>query len=126
MRLHLDTSFLIDWRRQDPRTHDLAREIGDGQHEISIDPVVEAELFAVPCVTEDYVMLFDAVLAIGAVLPLSSQASRLAASWLAPMDEAKRRAHFADALIGAIAQTAEAILVTGDRRIARVLPMPEY
>ena len=38
-------------------------------------------------------------------------------------DAAQRLAHFADALIAAVATVERAILVTGDKRIARVFPV---
>jgi predicted nucleic acid-binding protein len=48
----------------------------------------------------------------------------LAASWLAPMDPAQRRARFADALIAAIADLDGATLVTSDTKIEGVFPVP--
>lgn len=71
---------------------------------------------------EQKIALFETVRAFAQALPLTSEAAQLAASWLAPMDKEKRRAHFADALIGAIATLDGATLVTGDRRIAKVFP----
>ena len=126
MRYHLDTSFLIDWHRRDPRVLPLLDEVLAGLHEVSVDPVIETEYFAAERIDRAKQLTYDTALSLGASLPLTSQASRLAASWLAPMDQPKRLAHFADALIAATATTAGAVLVTGDRRIARVFPIAVF
>lgn len=91
-------------------------------HTISIDPIVETEYFAAPRRPVTSHALFDTIVALGTVAPLTHEASRLAASWLAPMDQVMRRAHFADALIAAVAHLEDAVLVTSDKRIARVFP----
>ena len=126
MRYHLDTSFLIDWHRRDPRVLPLLDEVLAGLHEISIDPIVETEYFAAERIDRGKQFTYDTALSLGSSLPLTSQTSRLAASWLAPMDHPKRLAHFADALIAATAATAGAVLVTGDRRVARVFPVAVF
>jgi predicted nucleic acid-binding protein len=123
LRYHLDTSFLIDWHRRDPRVIPLLDEVLAGLHEISIDAVVETEYFAAERIDRGKQFTYDTALSLGASLPLTS---RLAASWLAPMDHPQRLAHFADALIAATAATAGAVLVTGDRRIARVCPVAVF
>ena len=123
MRLHLDTSFLIDWYDHDSRIGSLSEEILVGAHRISVDPIVQTEYFAAQRISRDKRLLFELVVRMGAWIPLSSNACELASTWLAPMSEAMRRAHFADALIAAIATVEGATLVTGDRRIARVLPI---
>lgn len=122
MRLHLDTSVLIDWHRGDLRIAPLRDEILAGLHQISIDPVVKVEYFMATRVQSDKIAIFDSVMAISDWIVPTSEACRLAASWLAPMDEAMRRAHFNDALIAAIATLHGATLVTGDHRIGKVFP----
>jgi predicted nucleic acid-binding protein len=101
----------------------LVGEIVAGEHEVSVDSVVEAEFFSARTVARDSLTLLESLLRVGEVLPLTSEPARLAASCLAPMDERQRRAHFADALIAAIAHTAGATLVTGDHRIAALFPI---
>ena len=91
-------------------------------HHVSIDPVVEIEYFMAIRLEHRKVAIFNSAAAISEWITPTSAACRLAASWLAPMNEAMRRAHFNDALIGAIATLDGATLVTGDRRIAKVFP----
>ncbi len=122
MRLHLDTSVLIDWHRGHVRIATLKDEILAGLHHVSIDPIVEIEYFMATRVQRDKIAIFDSVVAISDWIAPTSSACRLAASWLAPMDEAMRRAHFNDALIAAIATLDDAVLVTGDHRIRKVFP----
>lgn len=107
----------------DERVAELRDEIIHGVHDVSIDAIVETEFFAVRSISVDHDLIYDALLAIGRLLPLTSEVCRVAGSWLAPMDEAMRRAHFADALIAAGAHSNGAMLVTGDRRIGRVFPV---
>ena len=126
MRYHLDTSFLIDWRTSNPSIVALRDEITAGAHTISIDPIVQTESFAAPRIDRMYAAIYRAVLTVGALLPITPDASMLAASWLGPMDRIQHRAHFADALIAATAATAGAVLVTSDRRIARVFPVAVF
>jgi len=126
LKYHLDTSFLIDWHRRDPRVLPPLDAVLAGLHEISVDPVVETEYFAAERIDRGKQLTYDTALSLGSSIPLTSEAARLAASWLAPMDQPKRLAHFADALIAAIAATADAVLVTGDRRIARVFPVAVF
>lgn len=123
MRYHLDTTFLIDWRKSNPSVTTLQQEIVSGTHRISIDPVVQTEFFAAPRIDRTYRAVHDAVLALGSVLPLTSEAAMLAARWLAPMDQAQRRARFADALIAAMAHLDGAALVTSDTKIEGIFPV---
>jgi predicted nucleic acid-binding protein len=122
LRLHLDTSFLVDWQRNDSRIAALRRDMIDGFHQVSFDPVVEAEFFAVRRITRELLAVYTSVAAIGERVDISSAAARLAALWLSPMDEPQRKAHFADAIVASVATTEEAILVTGDALLARVFP----
>ncbi|MEX2245861.1 MAG: PIN domain-containing protein [Dehalococcoidia bacterium] len=127
--MHLDTSFLIDWWRTEPRVADIVTAILAGEHDFSIDPIVETEFFAAPRIDSRRIALFEGLLRAGRYVELTAKEAQLAASWLAPMDERQRRAHFADALIAAVALVEGATLVTGDRRVARVfpaLPVLEY
>ncbi len=124
MRYHLDTTFLVDWQREDPRVQSLRAEITAGQHEISVDPIVEAEFFAVPILNRDIELIFDSILSLGERLPITSVASQMAARWLGPMDAAQRLARFADAIIAAVAVTNGATLLTNDTRIGPVFPVP--
>lgn len=87
-----------------------------------MDPVVETEFFATSIVPVSAHMLFSTVLAVGTRIDITPGIAQLAARWLAPMDETKRRAHFADAIIAACATETGATLVTGDSRLARVFP----
>jgi predicted nucleic acid-binding protein len=109
--------------RRDPRVLPLLEEILAGAHEVSVDPIVEAEFFAAPIVPRRKEAAYEAVLSIGVALPLTSNAARLAASWLARMDPPQRRAHFADALIAGMASVHSARLVTADRVLRRVFPV---
>ncbi len=123
MKYHLDTTFLIDWYRKEPRILALRDEIIAGFHDVSIDPVIETEYFVARRVTREKEMLFDSIAELAEVVPLSSDVCRLAARWLARLDIKQRRAHFNDALIAAAATVSGATLVSGDRRIARVFPV---
>lgn len=123
MKYHLDTTFLIDWYRKDARTLSLRDEIIAGRHDVSINPLVETEYFAVRRVTREREMLFDSIAEIAEMVTLSSEVCRLAARWLSRLDIKQRRAHFNDALIAAAATIAGATLISGDRRIARVFPV---
>ena len=62
MRYHLDTSFLIDWRKSNPNIAILQEEIASGAHQISIDPIVQTEFFAAPRIDRTYEELHSAVL----------------------------------------------------------------
>lgn len=123
MRYHLDTSFLIDWRKSSPSVTTLQHEIVSGTHRISIDPIVQTEFFAAPRIDRTYRAVYGAVLALGSVLPLTSEAAMLAASWFSRMDQAQRRAHFGDALIAAIAHLDGATPVTADAGIGGIFPV---
>jgi predicted nucleic acid-binding protein len=114
VRLHLDTSFLVDWEREDPIVTTIREEILTGIHVVSIDPIVEVEFFATLRADRRTQAIFASVLVVGVRLPITSEASRLAAIWLAPMDQAQRRARFADALVAAIAHFAGATILTSD------------
>lgn len=114
MKYHLHTSFLVDWRRSDPRIADLRAEISAGIHTVSIDPVVQTEFFAAPRIDRSYEVVFDAILGVGTRIDLSDEMSRMASRWLGPMDRVQRRARFADALIAAAAYTQGATVVTSD------------
>lgn len=124
MRYHLDTSFLIDWRKSNPSIVALQHEITTGAHIVSIDPIVQTEFFAAPRIDRTYEAVYSAVLTLGSLVPLTPRASMLAASWLGPMDRPQRRARFADALIAAITYIEGATLVTSDTRIEGVFPVP--
>ncbi len=126
MRYHLDTTFLIDWHRRDARIIPLLDEVLAGLHEVSVDPIIETEYFAAARINRAKRLIFETALSLGSSIPITSEASRIAGAWLAPMDQPKRLAHFADALIAATASAAGAILVTGDRRIARVFPVAVF
>jgi predicted nucleic acid-binding protein len=114
VRYHLDTSFLIDWRASDPGTESLCQEILAGNHTVTVDPIVQTEFLAAPRLDRTYEFVFDTVLSLGNRIELTSEMSRLAATWLAPMDRPQRRARFADALVAAAAHVERAILVTSD------------
>lgn len=114
MRLHLDTSFLVDWEREVPAIATLRDEILSGVHTVSIDPIVETEFFATPRASRKTQAIFATVLVLGTRLPITSEACRLAASWLASMDQPQRRARFADAIVAATAHADGATVVTSD------------
>jgi predicted nucleic acid-binding protein len=120
---HLDTTFLIDWHRRDVRISALREEIIAGVHDVSINPIVEAEYFSARRVTREKEMTFAAVAALSEMIPLSSEACRLAARWLARLDIKQRRAHFNDALIAATSTVAGATLISSDKRIVRAFPV---
>lgn len=123
MIYHLDTTFLIDWHRRDPRIASLRGEIIAGVHDVSINPVVETEYFAARRVTREKEMTFQSVAALAEMIPLSSDVCRLAAQWLARLDIKQRRAHFNDGLIAAASTVAGATLISSDKRIVRVFPV---
>ena len=123
MIYHLDTTFLIDWHRRDPRIASLREEIIAGLHDVSINPIVETEYFSARRVTREKEMTFESVAALCEFVPLSSEACRLAALWLARLDIKQRRAHFNDALIAATSTVAGATLISSDKRIVRVFPI---
>ncbi len=123
MRYHLDTTFLIDWRKSTPGIVVLRGEILAGAHVVSIDPIVQTEFFAAPRIDRTYEVVYSAILSLGTLMPLSQEASMLAASWLGPMDRAQRRARFADALIAAVAYLDGATLLTSDTKIEGVFPV---
>ena len=123
MRYHLDTSFLVDWQRVHPSVERLREEILTGVHQVSVDAIVQTEFFAVQRVDRAARSVFETVLDLAEWISITPAVSRLAAQWLGPMDAAQRLAHFADALIAAVATVERAILVTGDKRIARVFPV---
>lgn len=123
MRYHLDTTFLIDWRKSTPSIVILRAEIIAGLHAVSIDPIVETEFFAAPRIDRTYEMVHSAVLGLGTLLPLTPAEAMLAASWLGPMDRPQRRARFADALIAAVAYLDGAVLLTSDTKIEGVFPV---
>ena len=123
MRYHLDTTFLIDWRKSTPSIVNLRSEIIAGLHAMSIDPIVQAEFFATPRIDRTYELVHGAVLGLGRMLALTPEASRLAASWLGLMDRPQRRARFADALIAAVAYLDDAVLLTSDSKIEGVFPI---
>ena len=123
MIYHLDTTFLIDWHRRDPRIASLRDEIIAGVHDVSINPVVETEYFAARRVTREKEMTFQSVAALAEMIPLSSDVCRLAAQWLARLDIKQRRAHFNDGLITAASTVAGATLISSDKRIVRVFPV---
>ena len=114
MRLHLDTSYLVDWERDEPIVATLREEILSGVHTVSVDPIVETEFFATLRADRKTQAVFASVLVVGTRLPITSETSRLAAVWLAPMDQAQRRARFADALVAAIALVDGATVLTSD------------
>lgn len=123
MRHHLDTTFIIDWHRQSYAIEVVRHAILAGVHDLSFDPVAETEYFAAPRVTRARELTFASLSAIARRLPVSSEACRIAGSWLGRMDTRQRRRHFNDALIAAIAFTQDAILITADKRIGRLFPV---
>ena len=123
MRYHLDTSFLVDWQGVHPSVERLREEILTGAHQVSVDAIVQTEFFAVQRVDRATRAVFETVLDLAEWISITPAVSRLAAQWLGPMDAAQRLAHFADALMAAVATVERAVLVTGDKRIARVFPV---
>lgn len=119
-RYHLDTSFLIDWQRGDPRVEQLREGILNGRHQISIDPIVETEFFAGRQVTRKAELLFRSIEQLAHRVELAQSVCRQAASWLSPMDDNMRKEHFGDALIAAAASAHQAAILSGDQRIGRV------
>lgn len=122
-RYHLDTSFVIDWERGDPRIAQLADEISEGDHEISFDPIVETEFFAGQKMTRQAELLFRGIERLAVRVDLASTVCRLAATWLSSMDGDMRKQHFGDALIAAAASSNEAALLSADQKISRVFPI---
>jgi predicted nucleic acid-binding protein len=84
---------------------------------------VETEYFSARRVNRDKELTFLDVAELSEMLPITSEASRLAGGWLARLDRKQRRAHFNDALIAAVATVAGATLITADKRIVRVFPV---
>lgn len=123
MIYHLDTTFLIDWHRRDVRILALREEIIAGVHDVSINPIVETEYFSARRVTREKELTFASVAALSEMIPISSEACRLAAQWLGRLDVKQRRAHFNDALIAATSTVAGATLISSDKRIVRVFPV---
>lgn len=120
MKVHLDTSFLIEWQRNGSRIVPLRDQILAGDHEMSYDPIVEVEFLSVVRQDVQLLAVLAVVRAVGTRVDITPEIAQLAARWLAPMDEPKRRAHFADAIIAACATETGATLVTGDARLPRV------
>lgn len=123
MKYHLDTTFLIHWRKADSRVAELRNEIVSGMHDVSIDPIVQTEFFAATRIDRSYQIVFQSILNIGQLLPISHDAAMLAASWIGNMDLPQRRARFADALISAVALERGATLVTADGGIQALFPV---
>jgi predicted nucleic acid-binding protein len=123
LRYHLDTSFLIDWQRDDPAIAEVIDGILDGHHRISIDGVTYAEFMAARVIGARKRMVIGAATAMGEWLSLTVEAPRLAAIWLARMDDTQRRAHFADALIASVSHVHGATLLTGDRKSGDLFPV---
>lgn len=123
MRLHLDTTFLVDWQREDARIEPLRDEMRAGMHDVSYDPILEIEYFAVRDVSRRLVAVFESMRLLARWVPVTPEASRIAAQWLSQMDEKQRKAHFADAIIGAVAYADGAVLVTSERILPEVFPV---
>jgi predicted nucleic acid-binding protein len=123
VRYHLDTSFLIDWEREEQRTTTVHEEILQRLHVVSVDPIVETEFFASFRAGRQAQAVFGTVLIIGTRVTITPQASRMAAVWLAPMDRVQRRARFADAIVAAVAFLEGATLITSDTGM-RSFPVP--
>lgn len=123
-RYHLDTSFLIDWQRGDPKIVALRDAILAGGHEVSFDPIVETEYFAARSLTREAELLFRSVEVLARRIQLSQGVCRQAAAWLGPMNDQMRRKHFGDALIASAAALDGATILSADRRINRVFPVP--
>ncbi len=123
MRLHLDTSFLVDWERDEPNVAMLRDEILAGVHAVTVDATIETEFFATLRADRRTQAIFSSVLIVGNRLPVRPEASRLAAAWLAPMDREQRRARFADAIIAAVAHNEGATVVTNDTGMP-LFPVP--
>jgi predicted nucleic acid-binding protein len=123
LNYHLDTSFLIDWQNENDSVQVLVSGIESGEHNASIDGIAYAEFMAARVLTPRKRLVAASAHRLCDWRGLSDDASRLAAQWLAPMDEVQRRAHFADALIAAIAHSSGVILLTGDGTAARTFPV---
>jgi len=114
VRYHLDTTFLVDWRRSDLGSQLLRDEILAGMHTVTVDPIAQTEFFAAPRPDRRYEFVFDAILTVGTRVALTSDMCRTASTWLGSMDRVQRRARFADALIAAAAYAHRATLITSD------------
>ncbi|HYM15155.1 MAG TPA: PIN domain-containing protein [Dehalococcoidia bacterium] len=123
MKYHLDTSVLIDWERDEPTLAKLRLEIAGGLHDVTIDAIVETEFLASRQLGPVQRLTFESITRISRRAPITRRASELAASWLAPMDRAQRRARFADAIIAAVSHLAGATLLTTDSGIASTFPV---
>lgn len=119
-RYHLDTAFLIDLQRGDPKAGRFRDQILEGQHQLSIDPIVETEFFAGRQVTRQAELLFRSIERLAERVELGQSVCRQAAAWLSRMDDNMRKKHLADALIVAAATSQGAIVLSSDRRIERV------
>lgn len=114
---------LIHWERDEPSIAALRLEIAGGLHEVTIDPIVETEFLASRRPSPSQRLTFEAITRVRRRTAITRQASELAASWLAPMDRAQRRARFADAIIAAVAHTSGATLLTNDAGMAATFPV---
>jgi predicted nucleic acid-binding protein len=123
LNYHLDTSFLVDWQREDPAVENLVTGILDGEHTISITGIVFTEFMAARLITPRKRLVAGIVLRLAEWLPVSLETSRTASRWLAPMSRDQRRAFFADALIAAASHERGATLLTGDTTAARIFPV---
>ena len=101
-------------------------EIVSGLHTVSIDPIVHTEYFAARRVNRDKEAVFTSIMVFATLLALTEDSCRLAAGWLGRLDRDSKRRHFNDALIAAVAVVEDAVLVTADKRIARVFPVTVF
>jgi len=124
LRYHLDTSFLVDWQREDPAIDAFVDDILAGVHEVSIDAIAYAEFMAARVIQPRKRMVIATVMRLGQWAASTNQAARLAAEWIAPMNTEQRRAFFADALIAANAYAHGATLLSGDKTAAGIFPVP--
>jgi predicted nucleic acid-binding protein len=122
LKYHLDTSFLIDWQRDDPAVDAFVQDILAGLHDISVTGVAYTEFMAAAIITPRKRAVAATVVRIGEWLPISLEASRLASRWMAPMNREQRRAFFADALISAASHVHGATLLSGDKTAAGIFP----
>ena len=90
---------------------------------MSVDPIVHTEFFAAKVFKRRIEFVFNNILALGRWIPLTAETCTTASRWLAPMDKAQRRAHFADALIAAVAGVEGATLLTHDGIMASLFPI---
>jgi predicted nucleic acid-binding protein len=126
LRYHLDTSFLVDWQREDPAIKTLVDDILAGTHDVSIDGIIYTEFMAARVIEMRKRLVIGTTLRIGGWLSATTEAARLAAGWLAPMNREQRRAFFADAVIAATAHMHGATILTGDKTAAGVFPVPTH